>query len=152
MSACVRKVLWPSFRPGFLEFFLSSSNKNNSVALSPQANYTDWATATCWRNLLPTFEDRGVSHGQRRGSPDAEIISKFQVVTHCSTTKYNSSKSTTCYESALNHFSTQLIEKFNSSVLVQRKTGSVVLVVRPLGCIFLSSSESGTGSTHPVWG
>jgi hypothetical protein len=26
---------------------------NNSVALSPQANHTDWATATCRRNLVP---------------------------------------------------------------------------------------------------
>jgi hypothetical protein len=37
------------------------------MALSPQANYTDWATAT-WRNLVPTFVDRGVSRGQRGGS------------------------------------------------------------------------------------
>jgi hypothetical protein len=27
--------------------------KTNSVALSPQAKYTDWATATCRRNLVP---------------------------------------------------------------------------------------------------
>jgi hypothetical protein len=43
--------------------------KTNSVALSPQANYADWATATCRRNLVPTFVDRGVSRGQRGGSP-----------------------------------------------------------------------------------
>jgi hypothetical protein len=43
--------------------------KPNSVAFSPQANYTDWATATCRRNLVPTFVDRGVSRGQRGGSP-----------------------------------------------------------------------------------
>jgi hypothetical protein len=35
----------------------------NSVALSPQANYTDWATATCRRNLVRTFVDRGASRG-----------------------------------------------------------------------------------------
>jgi hypothetical protein len=29
-------------------------NKTNSVALSPRANYTDWATATCRRNLVST--------------------------------------------------------------------------------------------------
>jgi hypothetical protein len=29
------------------------------VAFSPQMNYTDWATATCQRNLVPTFVDRG---------------------------------------------------------------------------------------------
>jgi hypothetical protein len=33
----------------------------SSMALSPRANYTDWATATCRRNLVPTFVDRGVS-------------------------------------------------------------------------------------------
>jgi hypothetical protein len=41
--------------------------KANSVARSPQANYTDWATATCRRNLVSTFVDRGVSRGQRGG-------------------------------------------------------------------------------------
>jgi hypothetical protein len=39
----------------------------NSVAFSPQANYTDWSTATCRRNLVQTFVDRGVSRGQRGG-------------------------------------------------------------------------------------
>jgi hypothetical protein len=47
----------------------------NSVALIPQANYTDWATATCRRNLVPTFADRGVSRGQRGGSPTAVNLS-----------------------------------------------------------------------------
>jgi hypothetical protein len=28
-----------------------SKTKADSVAFSPQANYTDWATATCWQNL-----------------------------------------------------------------------------------------------------
>jgi hypothetical protein len=41
----------------------------NSMALSPQANYTDWATATCRQNLVPTFVDREVSRGQSGGSP-----------------------------------------------------------------------------------
>jgi hypothetical protein len=43
-------------------------NKTNSVGFSPRANYTDWATATCRRNLVPTFVDREVSRGQRGGS------------------------------------------------------------------------------------
>jgi hypothetical protein len=43
--------------------------KTNSVALSLRVNYTDWATATCRRNLVPTFVDRGASRGQRGGSP-----------------------------------------------------------------------------------
>jgi hypothetical protein len=46
-----------------------------SVALSPQANYTDWATATCRRNLMPTFVDRGVSRSQRGGSPTVVNLS-----------------------------------------------------------------------------
>jgi hypothetical protein len=33
--------------------------QTNSVALSPQANYTDWSTATFRQNLVPTFADRG---------------------------------------------------------------------------------------------
>jgi hypothetical protein len=45
------------------------STQQNFVALSPQANYTDWATATSQRNLVPAFVDRGVSRGQRGGSP-----------------------------------------------------------------------------------
>jgi hypothetical protein len=48
------------------------------VVLSPRANYTDWATATCWRNLLPTFADRGVSRGQRGGSPAASLPYKLK--------------------------------------------------------------------------
>jgi hypothetical protein len=39
------------------------------MALSPRANYTDWATATCRRNLVPTFLDKGVSRGERGSSP-----------------------------------------------------------------------------------
>jgi hypothetical protein len=57
-------------------------SQNHSVALSPQANYTDWATATCRRNLVPTLVDRGVSRGQRCGSPQLsrpEPLLFFQV-------------------------------------------------------------------------
>jgi hypothetical protein len=45
------------------------SKKTNSVAFSPQANYTDWATTTCRRNLVSSFVDRRGSRGQRAGSP-----------------------------------------------------------------------------------
>jgi hypothetical protein len=45
------------------------------VALSPRANYTDRATATYRRNLVPTFVDRGVSRGQRGGSPTVVNLS-----------------------------------------------------------------------------
>jgi hypothetical protein len=49
--------------------------KTNSVALSPRANYTDWSTATCRRNLVPTFVDRAVSRDQRGGSPTVVNLS-----------------------------------------------------------------------------
>jgi hypothetical protein len=49
--------------------------RTNSVALSPQANYTDRAIATCGRSLVPTFVDRGVSRGQRDGSPTVVNLS-----------------------------------------------------------------------------
>jgi hypothetical protein len=45
------------------------------MSFSPRANYTDWATATCWRNLVPTFADRGVSRGQRGGAPTVVNLS-----------------------------------------------------------------------------
>jgi hypothetical protein len=45
------------------------------VAFSPRANYTDWATATCRRNLVPTFVDKGVPRGQRGGSPTVVNLS-----------------------------------------------------------------------------
>jgi hypothetical protein len=53
--------------------YLKQKN-SNSVALSPQANYTDWTTAT-WRNLVPNFVERGVSRGQRGGSPTVVNLS-----------------------------------------------------------------------------
>jgi hypothetical protein len=49
--------------------------QTNSVALSPQANYTDWATATFRRNLVPTFVDKGVWRGQRGVSPTVVNLS-----------------------------------------------------------------------------
>jgi hypothetical protein len=49
--------------------------QTNSVAFSPQANYTDWETATCRRNVVPTFVDRGVSRCQHGGSPTVVNLS-----------------------------------------------------------------------------
>jgi hypothetical protein len=45
------------------------------VALSPQANYTDCATATGRRILMPNFADRVMSRGQRGGSPTVVNLS-----------------------------------------------------------------------------
>jgi hypothetical protein len=53
---------------GQAPFITSELQQTKVVALSPQANYTDWSTATCRRNLMPTSVDRGVSRGQRGGS------------------------------------------------------------------------------------
>jgi hypothetical protein len=65
--------------------------KTNSVALSPQVNYTDRVTATCRRNLVPTFVDRGMSRSQRGGTPTVvnlfsrpEPLLFFQVAPHLS--------------------------------------------------------------------
>jgi hypothetical protein len=44
------------------------------VAFSPQANCTDWVTATLWWNLVPTFADTGVWRGQRGGTPTAVYL------------------------------------------------------------------------------
>jgi hypothetical protein len=55
--------------------YQTEHKQTNSVALSPRANYTDWSTATCRRNLVPTFVDRGVSRGQRGGSPTVVNLS-----------------------------------------------------------------------------
>jgi hypothetical protein len=55
--------------------FKLKNKQTNSVALSPRANYTDWATATCRRNWVSTFVYRGVSRGQRGGSPTVVNLS-----------------------------------------------------------------------------
>jgi hypothetical protein len=73
----------------------------NSVAVSPQAKYTDCATATCWRNLVPTFADRGVSRGQRGGSLTVVNLSFldrnryffFQVAPHSSSQELSGPRS-----------------------------------------------------------
>jgi hypothetical protein len=53
------------------------ANKTNSGARSPQANNTDGATANCRQNLVPTFEDRGVSRSQRGGPPPPAVKISF---------------------------------------------------------------------------
>jgi hypothetical protein len=63
---------------GIKKYIHIGSNVNkqtNSVALSPQVNYTDWVTATCRRNLVPTFVERGVSRDHRSASPTAINLS-----------------------------------------------------------------------------
>jgi hypothetical protein len=69
---CVRNIGVPYT----LWLYMATNKKQtNSVALSPRANYTDWATATFRRILVPTFADRGVCRGQCGGSPTAVNLS-----------------------------------------------------------------------------
>jgi hypothetical protein len=66
-------------------------SQTNSVAFSPQANYTDWTTATCRRNLVPTFVDRRVSRGQRGRSPtvvNLSFLDRFFVATVAKTSNF----------------------------------------------------------------
>jgi hypothetical protein len=58
-----------------LNLFVNVNKQTNSVTLSPRANYTDRSTTTCRRNLVSTFVDRGVSRGQRGGSPTVVNLS-----------------------------------------------------------------------------
>jgi hypothetical protein len=56
--------------------YLFDAIKKKLRGLSPQANYTDRATAAVGEVVL-TFPDRGVLRGQRNGSPQP-LISVFQ--------------------------------------------------------------------------
>jgi hypothetical protein len=84
--------VWTISGPPFLPPVIGNKQKTNSVAFSLQANYTDWATAIGRRILVPTFVDRGISLGQRGGSPTAVNLSLldrsryffFQVAPHLS--------------------------------------------------------------------
>jgi hypothetical protein len=60
---------------------IKTKNKTNCVALSPRANYTDWSTATCRRNLVSTFVDRGVSLSQVIRTINFFTFRKPQIVT-----------------------------------------------------------------------
>jgi hypothetical protein len=60
------------------ELFDHFNNLNSIIklrGLSPQANYTDRATAAVGE-AVPTFADRGVLRGQHNGSP-RPLISVF---------------------------------------------------------------------------
>jgi len=56
--------------------FTISAKLTKFRGLSPHANYTDRAAAALSAKLVPTFADRGVSRGQRNGSPQP-LISVF---------------------------------------------------------------------------
>jgi hypothetical protein len=57
-------LIWTSTIRIAIQMFMKGQGKvvvehqpTKSVALGPQANYTDWATTTCRRNLVSTFVD-----------------------------------------------------------------------------------------------
>jgi hypothetical protein len=62
--------------------------QTNSLAFSPQANYTDWTTATCRRNLVSTFVGRGMSRGQRGGSTTVVNLSFLDLLLTSQQTYY----------------------------------------------------------------
>jgi hypothetical protein len=68
-----------------IPYIYTQTTKTNSVALSPRANYTDWSTATCRRNLVSTFMNRGVSCGQRGGSSTVVNLSFLDRYIHTHT-------------------------------------------------------------------
>jgi hypothetical protein len=72
---CPRNVILETWPPKHVTILIWINNQTNSVALSPRANYTDWSTATCRRNLVSIFVDRGVSRGQRGRSPTVVNLS-----------------------------------------------------------------------------
>jgi hypothetical protein len=84
-----------SFRP------VTLADMTCSVTFSLQANYTDGSTATCRRILVSTFVDRGVSRGQRGGSPTVVNLSSlhwsryysFKVAPHLSSQGLSGSRS-----------------------------------------------------------
>jgi hypothetical protein len=51
------------------------NKQTNTMSLSPRANYTDWETATCRRNLVAAFVDRGMLRGHRDGPPTVVNLS-----------------------------------------------------------------------------
>jgi hypothetical protein len=66
--------------------------RQSKISISPQANYTDWSTATSRPNLVPPFDDIAVLRGQCGRSPTVFNLSfldwrryfSFQVSPHLS--------------------------------------------------------------------
>jgi hypothetical protein len=54
-----------------LEHKFNFHPQTNSVAFSPKEKDNDWAIATRRRIIVATFVDRGMSRGQRGGTPMA---------------------------------------------------------------------------------
>jgi hypothetical protein len=66
---------WPCIPVDSELYQINLKKKKKLRGLSPQANYTDRATAAVGE-VVPTFADRGVLRGLRNGSP-RPLISVF---------------------------------------------------------------------------
>jgi hypothetical protein len=64
------KTYWPTDR----RWEIQLHSTLNSVAFSPQENYTDCVTTTVRQILVLNFADRGVSRCQRGGCPTAVYL------------------------------------------------------------------------------
>jgi hypothetical protein len=144
---------WKGDQPSSGRCLPTGQQKTNSVAFRPQANYRDWAATTCWRNLVPTFVDRGVSRDQPGGSPTVVNLNFID-----RDTVYNGKEC--CFLSldlsvlfCLIYFLflvwwPPLWSSGRSSWLLTQRSR----VRFPALPDFLSSSGSGTVSTRPLWG
>jgi hypothetical protein len=63
------------FPTSYLYTFLFSPIRATCTAHLILLDFIMGATDTCWRNLVLTFVDRGVWHGQRGGSPTVVNLS-----------------------------------------------------------------------------
>jgi hypothetical protein len=98
-----------------------------SVALSPQANYADWSTTTCWRSLVPTLVDRGVSRGQRGGSPTVVNLSFLDWHVHNMIPKWYCILNELCKNFGLNSDSDHLESIFFSNL---HTLGSIIIPLK----------------------
>jgi hypothetical protein len=58
-----------------MHWFYNIRNKNELRGLQSASELYRLTTATCWQNLVQTFVDGGVTHGQRGRSPTVVNLS-----------------------------------------------------------------------------
>jgi hypothetical protein len=64
-----------SYKIAIAQDQITTAQTNKLCGLWSASELYRLTTATCWRNLVPTFADRGVSHGPRGGSPTVVKLS-----------------------------------------------------------------------------
>jgi hypothetical protein len=83
----------------------NKKKQTNFVALSPRANYTNWATATCRRNLVPTLWIEGCPVVSA-ADPLRSLISVRTKITQ-NTNTYITQNSTPCKDKPKTHKATK---------------------------------------------